>query len=564
MTSPLTRSPLFKSREIIAGSKSPPPLTTINSNNSIELNAIDLTNKICHQIELTKQQQLEFAEHTVNDLESTTITYTMSQLKSICHQCVPGWYRYSINRLEISQLHGGMTNALYVVWLINEHDDKITTAEEKQLLLDAHGLDSPRTYDRVVVRVFGNDTSIFFNRTLEQYVTKKLLITSQGPRVLSDFPNGRIERFISGRTLMCPHLHVPELCSYISTALARFHSESIDLSSVIDTDHVDTNDLSNTAFLTSPSNPLIFLNLRQWQQQASTITADQLNYALSDKTVADVQHEKLIRKQMYDYISVGSDEYVNEVNWLINKLQSLHSKIVFAHNDLQEGNIIVDDQYLDQIQIDKIVQYKPARDIESPLQPNQYPYKSIKTNQSYPIFGPTWIADTLPLTNNTPRTDIPKTDVSDSIRDASNNPVHLIDFEYSGWNYRAHDLANHFSEHYIDYSYSHWPYFIIVPKLLPSKSHMKSFILTYLQGYNSYNNISTPVSDSDVNELLIETLWFMLASNLMWVPWGVIQAKQSSLNFGFMEYGCARYQEYRRLKDIMTTDYNLIWAHHQS
>jgi len=80
--------------------------------------------------------------------------------------------------------------------------------------------------------VFGNDTSIFFNRTFERYVTKRLLQTTAGPRVLCEFPNGRIERFMNGRTLTCPHLHVPELCAYIATAVARFHIEDIDLTTI--------------------------------------------------------------------------------------------------------------------------------------------------------------------------------------------------------------------------------------------------------------------------------------------------------------------------------------------
>ena len=45
----------------------------------------------------------------------------------------------------------------------------------------------------------------------------------------------------------------------------------------------------------------------------------------------------------------------------------------------------------------------------------------------------------------------------------------LIDFEYCGYNYRAFDIANHFSEWMYDYTNKKYPYFFSMPGKFPSK-----------------------------------------------------------------------------------------------
>ena len=64
--------------------------------------------------------------------------------------------------------------------------------------------------------------------------------------------------------------------------------------------------------------------------------------------------------------------------------------------------------------------------------------------------------------------------------------LHMIDFEYSSYNPRAFDLANHVCEHYIDYAHDQWPGFIIKQHQFPSEHHIRRFITAYLHHYKKY------------------------------------------------------------------------------
>ena len=62
----------------------------------------------------------------------------------------------------------------------------------------------------------------------------------------------------------------------------------------------------------------------------------------------------------------------------------------------------------------------------------------------------------------------------------------MIDFEYSSYNPRAFDLANHVCEHYIDYACDQWPGFVIDEQRFPSDFHIRRLITAYLYHYKKY------------------------------------------------------------------------------
>jgi thiamine kinase-like enzyme len=50
-----------------------------------------------------------------------------------------------------------------------------------------------------------------------------------------------------------------------------------------------------------------------------------------------------------------------------------------------------------------------------------------------------------------------------------------------------------------------------------------------------------------VHELTAAALAYVPASHLLWALWGLIQARQSSIDFDFEAYARQRLQEYQRL-----------------
>jgi len=191
-----------------------------------------------------------------------------------------------------------------------------------------------------------------------------------------------------------------------------------------------------------------------------------------------------------------------------------HSPIVFCHNDLQEGNFIATEyEHHDQLSNNT----------------------TVSLDHHHNLYDPTL-------------------------------EVHLemIDFEYSHYNYRGFDLANHMCEHYIDYSTPHFPFFTLKHELFPDHLYMKQYFRYYLTYFDQFKQKSCQTIDhhqaspsvpnimeSEVEALEQETLSFMLASHMMWSIWGILQSTLSCLSFGYLEYARQRLQEYDRLKEIL-------------
>lgn len=110
----------------------------------------------------------------------------------------------------------------------------------------------------------------------------------------------------------------------------------------------------------------------------------------------------------------------------------------------------------------------------------------------------------------------------DSMADADHeiSDVEFIDYEYSGLNYIAFDLANHFAE-YIGFSYD--------KSRLPTDEFQKEFIRTYL--YDGY-----AVNDALVNDLLKEVKLFMPVVHCYWGLWALLKSENQDKDFDYLKY----------------------------
>uniref|UniRef100_A0A2R9BJN2 Ethanolamine kinase n=1 Tax=Pan paniscus TaxID=9597 RepID=A0A2R9BJN2_PANPA len=111
----------------------------------------------------------------------------------------------------------------------------------------------------------------------------------------------------------------------------------------------------------------------------------------------------------------------------------------------------------------------------------------------------------------------------------------LIDFEYSSYNYRGFDIGNHFCEWMYDYSYEKYPFFRANIRKYPTKKQQLHFISSYLPAFqNDFENLSTEEKSIIKEEMLLEVNRFALASHFLWGLWSIVQAKISSIEFGYM------------------------------
>ncbi|XP_024902031.1 choline kinase alpha, partial [Pteropus alecto] len=121
----------------------------------------------------------------------------------------------------------------------------------------------------------------------------------------------------------------------------------------------------------------------------------------------------------------------------------------------------------------------------------------------------------------------------------------LIDFEYSSYNYRGFDIGNHFCEWMYDYNYEKYPFFRANILKYPTKKQQLHFISSYLAAFpNEYENLSNEEKSVIEEEMLVEVNRFALASHLFWGLWSIVQAKISSIEFGYMDYAQARFDAY--------------------
>uniref|UniRef100_F7BD35 ethanolamine kinase n=1 Tax=Ciona intestinalis TaxID=7719 RepID=F7BD35_CIOIN len=148
--------------------------------------------------------------------------------------------------------------------------------------------------------------------------------------------------------------------------------------------------------------------------------------------------------------------------------------------------------------------------------------------------------------------DIQEGNLLQSIRDDQNNPVQMIDFEYSSYNYRGFDIANHFCEWMYDYSYSSWPFFSYKFEHYANQQQQANLVEVYLE--ESYRVRPSRRSDPKWQKAYImdEIKRFSLLSHIFWALWSVVQAQISDIGFGYMEYALARMDAFFKHKELVT------------
>lgn len=181
-----------------------------------------------------------------------------------------------VNSYKVFPLKGAMTNEVY----------RISWATKLQEI-----------HRTVLVRVYGEGVELFFSRDEEVRTFKWVSMHGYGPKLLGQFPRGRVEEFIDAKTLSAADLRDPEISALIAAKLREFHKLDVP----------------------APKCALLWDRLRNWHGKA--------------KSLCSVQHAK----EFY------LDNIEKEIS-LLEKEFSENQEIGFCHNDLQYGNIMFDEQ----------------------------------------------------------------------------------------------------------------------------------------------------------------------------------------------------------------------------
>ncbi|KAL4617956.1 choline kinase alpha-like [Arapaima gigas] len=341
-----------------------------------------------------------------------------------CRDFLSGsWREISLDEFQISIVSGGLSNLLYLCSL----PDNVPTvgSEPRQVLL--------RVYGAILQGV----DSLVLESVMFAILAERLL----GPRLYGIFPEGRLEQYLPSKRLQTEQLRVPEISAEIAVKLARFHGMVM-------------------PFNKEPK--WLFGTIDRYMEQIVNL-----------KFVREAHVKKFNKLMKYNL--------QEELENLRALLATTASPVVFCHNDVQEGNILMLD----------------SRD-------------------------PT-----------------------------STDKLMLIDFEYSSYNYRGFDFGNHFCEWVYDYTYEKWPFFKANLENYPDRQQQLHFIRNYLSESKEYSENFTQEDRVEVEEaMILEANRFALASHFFWGLWSIIQAKISTIEFGYMDYAQSRFDAYFKQKKL--------------
>ncbi|KAM8974287.1 choline/ethanolamine kinase [Pelodytes ibericus] len=339
---------------------------------------------------------------------------------TLCREYLRGaWRVIEPHQMKVSVVSGGLSNLLYKCSLSNSVETQST--EPRQVLL----------------RIYGAILQGVDSLVQESVMFAILAERSLGPQLYGVFPQGRLEEYIPSRRLVTSELSDPEVSREIAEKMARFHAMEM-------------------PFNKKPA--WLFTTMDKYMSQISSLSFTQ-----------DAHVEK--------FNQLKSFNLEDEMQSLRQLLESTPSPVVFCHNDVQEGNIL------------------------------------LLSKQSSP---------------------------SDKLM--------LIDFEYSSYNYRGFDIGNHFCEWIYNYHHDEWPFYKAQLDDYPTREQQLHFFHSYLT--ENCPGLCEDELRVQQEAMIVEVNRFALASHFFWGLWSILQAKISTIEFGYLDYALCRFDAYFQHKHL--------------
>lgn len=201
----------------------------------------------------------------------------------LCRGYLQGsWKKITVKDITVKRISGGLSNWIYQVTLLN----KSNATEPRDVLMRLYG------------QTHGENA-------IENIITESVIFTllserGLGPKLHGIFPGGRLEEYIPARSLKSEELSDPKLSLMIAEKMSDLHQLNIPINK-------DSTWLWDT--------------MDRWLQQP----------------IKDVNWSR----DNLELDQILSTNLCDEARWLKKHLTKLRSPVVFCHNDLQEGNILM-------------------------------------------------------------------------------------------------------------------------------------------------------------------------------------------------------------------------------
>lgn len=347
----------------------------------------------------------------------------MKNLSSrICRDYLHGaWKQVTSENIVFKHISGGLSNLLYHISL-PEHlapaMPSITASPTSDPISEKGRTNEPR---EVLIRVYGQTHG---EKALESLITDSVIFTllserGLGPKLHGIFPGGRIEQFINARPLLTKELAKAKLSRQIAQKMAIIHTMEVPL-------HKEPRWLWDT--------------IERWLK------------------ICEKRLQGAVQDQAKGLLNVNLRQ---ESQWLKQCVTDLDCPVVFCHNDMQEGNILM----------------------------------CLDENEN----------------------------IGGDMKDDDDAKLVLIDFEYCSYNYRSFDLANHFLEWVYDYTEPAPPFYTERPDNYPTREQRLAFIAAYQEECGTTDDPHRILHEVRVLTLashLFWSLWAIVNAGTSKIPFG--------------------------------------------
>lgn len=335
----------------------------------------------------------------------------------------------------------------------------------------------------LLLRVYGKNLDSIIDRDLELDILIKLSSKKIGPKLLGIFSNGRFEQFLEGFiTLDKDQVKHEVISQMIGRRMKDLHYKI----------ELDSHDYESKL-------PMCWRLIYKW-------------LSIIEK---DIVPSYIENKVDIDSVFLTSFENFKKLielyrNYLFNlyDVDKFTENYKFCHNDTQYGNLLLDQTF-------------------NP--------KDIILQKELPSSATSYSA----IIDDDEEDDDYETDdaVVISTSNKKDTSLVVIDFEYSGPNFPAFDLEDHFSEWMSDYHNPEKSYFIhgeFYPNQLQKLNLIKSYIEYDFQYPSSnlntkikFNDFSktnaTDLIQFEIKKLYNETIYWRSTVQIYWCLWGILQ-----------------------------------------
>ncbi|XP_027331926.1 probable ethanolamine kinase isoform X2 [Abrus precatorius] len=238
--------------------------------------------KIWNPIEVAEQAREDYASQILPSHLTIDPSLSLPQMTplvlKLCKDMFKAWSNLDDSCFAVEKISGGITNLLL----------KVSVKQDSCI------------EEIITIRLYGPNTEHIIDRQRELQATKYVTAAGFGAKWLGIFGNGTVQSFINAETLSPSDMREPKLAAKIAKQLQRFH-------------HVE---------IPGSKEPQLWNDIWKFFHKASVLEFD-------DSKMQDT-YETISFKEVHDEIV--------ELKGLCDRLKS---PIIFAHNDLLSGNIMI-------------------------------------------------------------------------------------------------------------------------------------------------------------------------------------------------------------------------------